>query len=114
MPALGFKTTYENADPHTNRSDCHAWGAHPLYHYYASLLGIRPSAPGFAEVEVRPMLGALAWASGSLVHPAGEITAEVRREGERLRGQVTLPEGVQGKLVANGEITALGAGRNEF
>ena len=71
MPAYGFKTTYENADPHTNRSDCHAWGAHPLYHYFASLLGIRPGAPGFARVDVRPQLGPLNWASGSIPHPGG-------------------------------------------
>ena len=28
------------------RSDCHGWGAHLLFHHYASVLGMRPSLPG--------------------------------------------------------------------
>ena len=28
------------------RSDCHGWGAHLLYHHFASVLGNRPSLPG--------------------------------------------------------------------
>ncbi|MBO5668082.1 MAG: hypothetical protein J6S43_03055 [Lentisphaeria bacterium] len=28
------------------RSDCHGWGAHLLYHHYASVLGMRPDGPG--------------------------------------------------------------------
>lgn len=28
------------------RSDCHGWGAHLLFHHYASVLGMRPALPG--------------------------------------------------------------------
>jgi hypothetical protein len=28
------------------RSDCHGWGAHLLYHHFASVMGMRPDAPG--------------------------------------------------------------------
>ena len=35
------------------RSDCHAWGAHPVFHFYATVLGIRPAAPGFRRVNRR-------------------------------------------------------------
>ncbi|MCB0149737.1 MAG: hypothetical protein KDE01_19095, partial [Caldilineaceae bacterium] len=50
LAAQGFKTTPEQPEP--SRSDCHGWGAHPLYHFFATLLGIRPSAPGFGQVEI--------------------------------------------------------------
>ena len=114
MPKYGFKTTYENADPHANRSDCHAWGAHPLYHYFASLLGIRPSSPGFATVAVHPQLGPLEWASGTIQHPAGALSAEIRKEDGRLSGTVTLPQGITGILHANGQQLDLHEGLNAF
>ncbi len=52
---LGLKTPVESAEP--TRSDCHAWGSHPLFHFFATLLGIRPAGWGFREVEIAPMLG---------------------------------------------------------
>lgn len=98
MARLDFKTTYENGDPHTNRSDCHAWGAHPLYHYFASILGIRPASPGFREVEIAPQLGPLTEARGRLAHPLGEIVVELRVEDGVLHGQIALPPGITGVL----------------
>ncbi|MEZ4556023.1 MAG: hypothetical protein R2854_06150 [Caldilineaceae bacterium] len=68
LAAQGFKTTPEQPEP--SRSDCHGWGAHPLYHYFATLLGIRPAGLGFDEVEIRPMPGDLTHLSGEMVHPA--------------------------------------------
>jgi hypothetical protein len=122
MRALGFKTTYENADPHHNRSDCHAWAAHPLYHYFASLLGIRPAGPGFERVEIRPQLaGGLAGgraglehASGRLIHPQGEINMEVWCADGTLHGSVSLPPGVTGMLDANGQTIELRSGSTTF
>jgi alpha-L-rhamnosidase len=96
----GLKTTIEMPEP--TRSDCHAWGAHPVFHYYASLLGIRPASPGFKTVEIRPQLGTLAWAKGTMVHPAGSITVDVKQAEGRLTGQVILPPGVSGTLRVNG------------
>jgi alpha-L-rhamnosidase len=90
----GFVTTPEETEP--SRSDCHAWGSHPLFHYYATILGIRPSTMGFTQVEIRPQLGPLQNVSGRMVHPAGWIEVELRRVGEKLEGKITLPEGVTG------------------
>ncbi len=84
----GLKTTIEHPEP--TRSDCHAWGAHPLFHYYATILGVRPAAAGFRQVSVRPMLGPLKWAKGRFPHPLGEIEIEASGSG----AQVRLPEGV--------------------
>ena len=75
LPAQGFKTTPEQPEP--TRSDCHGWGAHPLYHYFASLLGIRPASFGFEQVEIAPMPGHLTSLSGEMVHPRGRIEADL-------------------------------------
>lgn len=85
----GLKTTIESPEP--TRSDCHAWGAHPLYHYYATFLGIRPTAPGFTEVEIKPLVGSLRYASGTMPTPHGDLSVRVKD------GEVTvrLPEGVK-------------------
>lgn len=108
----GFKTTFEEPEP--SRSDCHAWGAHPIYHYFATILGIRPASPGFRTVRIEPQLGPLTGARGVLVHPAGEISVDFAIDGGRLTGSATLPEGVTGTLLHDdGEMT-LGPGKTEL
>lgn len=96
----GLKTTIESPEP--TRSDCHAWGAHPVFHFFATILGIRPAAPGFREVMIHPQLGGLNEAQGTLVHPRGEISVHCRREGDRMQVEVSLPAGVTGTLVSGG------------
>ena len=105
LERLGFKTTVEMPEP--SRSDCHAWGAHPLYHYFASILGIRPASLGFRTVEIRPQLGPLSNASGRLVHPQGELAVDFRVEDGALHGSVSLPPGVEGTLRYGGQVHTL-------
>jgi alpha-L-rhamnosidase len=98
LKAQGFKTTIEQPEP--SRSDCHAWGAHPLFHYLATICGIRPAAPGLARVEIRPQLGPLTWAKGTMQHPGGGMIAvDLRREGDRIAGTIDLPAGISGVFV---------------
>jgi hypothetical protein len=101
LPERGFKTTFESPEP--TRSDCHAWGAHPLYHLYASVLGVRPGSPGFETVVVEPLLGSLSHAEGVLIHPKGRITVEVRNSAGKMQVQAKLPIGVRGEVRANGQ-----------
>ena len=110
LPELGLKTTIEKPEP--TRSDCHAWSAHPLFHYFATILGIRPGSPGFSAVEIRPQLGNLTWAEGRLVHPRGEIVAEFRAVGGDRHAAITLPEGITGTLYMNGHTYPLTPGAN--
>lgn len=55
------------------RSDCHAWGALALYELPAVVLGVRPVAPGFKEIEVKPITGYLDWAEGEVISPKGVV-----------------------------------------
>lgn len=98
---LGFVTTPEQPEP--SRSDCHGWGAHPLFHFYASVLGIRPSEPGFRGITIHPQLGPLQFAKGILPHPDGDIAVEFHKENSKVRGKITLPTSVDAKFIANGE-----------
>ncbi len=107
---LGFRTTAEQFEP--TRSDCHAWGAHPAFHYLATVLGVRPAAPHFSRVCVRPQLGPLAWARGVMPHPQGPIEVDVARRDDRLTGAVILPAGLTGTLIANGTSRPIQPGRN--
>jgi hypothetical protein len=112
LRARGFVTTPEKPEP--TRSDCHAWGAHPLHHMFASVLGIRPAAPGFARVNVRPQLGGLQWARGRMPHPAGWVEVEVRADGGDLHGSVVLPKGTEGALLLPQGERRVAAGRCTF
>jgi hypothetical protein len=100
LKANGLKTPVEMPEP--TRSDCHGWGSHPLYHCFASLLGVRPVSMGFRSVEIRPQLGTLQGAKATLVHPLGEIVIDVQQRAGETHGHVALPEGVAGVLIANG------------
>lgn len=105
----GLKTPIESPEP--TRSDCHGWGAHPLFHYFATILGIRPGDPGFRTVIITPQLGTLTSAGGTMVHPKGEIHVNFYVENGTLHGSVTLPDGVDGLLRAGDQELALNGGQ---
>ncbi len=84
----GLRTVVEQPEP--TRSDCHAWGAHPIFHLFATILGVRPAAPGMAEVTVTPQLGGLAWAEGTVRTPHGPLRVRADQAGTT----VDLPPGI--------------------
>ena len=85
----GLKTVVEMPEP--TRSDCHAWGAHPIFHLYATLLGVRPTSPGMATVTIRPQLGGLEWAEGTLRTAHGPLHVRADASGVKK----VLPHGVR-------------------
>ena len=109
MLALGLTTWAEKEDP--SRSECHAWGASPNYELLRTVLGVDSAAPGFRRVSIRPFLGRLARVSGSVPHPKGEVAVSLRRDGETLEAEVTLPEGIDGELIWHGQSRTLASGR---
>lgn len=55
------------------KSLCHAWGASPIYLLGKYYLGVKPTAAGYANFEIRPELGGLQWMEGSVPTPHGAI-----------------------------------------
>lgn len=107
----GFRTTYENAPP--VRSDCHAWASHPLYHFFATILGIRPGSFGFDTVHIMPQLGPLTEAKGTMIHPKGTIIVDFHSDGDRIKGSINLPDGLGGTFSHKGRVQALYGGIQE-
>ncbi len=95
---LDLSTTPETTSGES-RSDCHAWSAAPLFHWYASLAGIRPAAPGFVRVAANPAMPGLQPVRGKMPHPAGGF---IRFDFNADYCELSLPEGVAGELVVHG------------
>jgi hypothetical protein len=110
MLDVGAKTGFENEEP--SRSDCHAWSSHPLYHLPASVMGIRPTAPGFRGVVIHPQPGDLKHAETVLPHPRGEIRMTLAFQGEACSGSVEFPPETMGTFFWKGQEVKLVAGEN--
>ena len=107
---LGLLTMPEQPEP--SRSDCHAWSAHPLYHCWATLLGVRPAGFGFREVEIRIPEGAPESMRGTVVHPSGGVI-ELEYTAQEYR--IRLPDGLSGSLrLPDGETRRLHDGENRI
>ena len=82
------------------RSECHAWGALALYELPAVILGVRPAAPGFEKISVRPVPGYFTWAKGEAVTPKGMVLVEWKKnEAECLEGTVTADEAALSAII---------------
>lgn len=109
--AEGLKTPVE-APGVRARSDCHAWGAHPLYHLQTGIAGIKPAANGFSAVSIAPQSGGLKWVSAASPTPKGEVVVDLRFEGTGVSGSVTLPSDLPGTFEWKGERRTLTSGVN--
>ena len=107
----GLKTPLEAPGVHA-RSDCHAWGSHPIYHLLTGVAGIKPAADGFAAVRIAPQPGGLTWLKATFPSPKGTIALDLRFEDGRVLGTATLPDGLPGTFVWKGAERPLRAGAN--
>jgi len=106
----GLKTPVEA--PGDTRSDCHAWGSHPLFHLQASVAGVRPASAGFRTVRIAPLPGKLPKLVSRTPHPDGFIALDLAFEGARCHGSVELPPGITGVFVWHGQEEKLNSGAN--
>ena len=107
----GAKTPFESPGNDTVRSDCHAWGAHPLYHFHHGVAGVEPSSPFFGTVMIAPKPSPLAWYRSKTPHPKGAIVQDMRFADGRATGTITLPAGLSGVFEWRGRTVPLSPGR---
>jgi len=105
---LGLSTPLE--EPGESRSDCHAWGAHPLHQLHHGVAGVKPAEPFFRSVLVAPVPGPLTWIKAKTPHPKGVVETDLVFEAGRVTGSVTLPPGVPGTFVWKEKKTPLKPG----
>lgn len=79
-------------DPLQSRSDCHAWGSLALYELPSAILGLRPTAPGYSEAEIRPHAEYLSEASGVVMTPVGKVKISWEREDDVVYLKTDKPE----------------------
>jgi len=105
---IELKLTTTPEDQVRPRSDCHAWGALPLYEFTTNLLGVKPSEPGWERIVVEPRILSLNDMKGSVVTPKGIVTIEWKKENDRFLINLSSPLGVPCTVkLPNGEIYEL-------
>ncbi len=84
MARRGTNTFWETFDPRdrehqfpaAGRSWCHGWSAGPCHHILSEICGIKPLAPGFARVAIRPQLCDMGTFDATAVTVRGLISVE--------------------------------------
>ena len=110
----GHTTCGETGFASHDRSDCHAWSAHPAYFMLSSVCGIKPSDVGFNTVKITPHLGNLNRLKADMPHPKGRISVEYQKTKEGLIARINLPAGLQGVFELNNTKKVLKEGVNSF
>ena len=117
--AKGLRTPQEAPDSGKNgqresRSDCHAWGAHPIFWLQSGTAGVQPAAPFFRKVRVAPQPGSLTFVKAKVPHPQGFVEVDLRFADGAATGTVTLPAGIDGEFDFGGRRVALVPGANRI
>ncbi len=105
----GFTTVPENFQ--NTRSDCHGWGAHPLFHLVANIAGIKPAAFGFKTVRIAPRLGPLQEIKACCPHPRGMIRTHCSLKKTVLVAKIELPECLSGEFIYGDQCLKIGPGK---
>ena len=102
--------TDEKGELQESRSDCHAWGAHPVWFMQTGLAGIRSAAPFFERVRVAPCPGTLTELTAKHPHPQGFIEVDLKFANGKASGTVKTP--VPGTFEFGGRRIPLVVGEN--
>ncbi|MCR6659194.1 MAG: hypothetical protein NVV72_07555 [Asticcacaulis sp.] len=97
-----------------DRSDSHAWSAHPTADLLAIVAGVQSAAPGFARVRIAPHLGKLKDLSATVQTAAGRVVLNYTQTETGLKAEIEMPSGLPGEFVWKGRSYPLKAGKNRL
>ena len=111
---LGATTLWEYwAGDIKDRSHSHPMFGAAAAFLFSELAGIHGETPGYRELRIQPVLfDGVTQLSCSQTIPAGRVTVEYVREGDKISFKITIPGDTQAKLVFGGEETFLYSGEN--
>ncbi|WP_020531715.1 family 78 glycoside hydrolase catalytic domain [Flexithrix dorotheae] len=110
----GHTTCGETGFASHDRSDCHAWSAHPAYYLMSLTCGIQPADIGFQHVKIKPHLGDLTNIQATMPHPKGEIAVNYTVKKGVLKAEISLPKGLSGEWEYKGISQSLKEGVNQI
>jgi alpha-L-rhamnosidase len=93
--ATSFWETIDGAKAFGNAGSlCHGWSGIPAWFYGAWMLGVRPTAPGFAQYKIDPVPGVVTHAEGRVPTPFGVLEArwQLDAQSEQTTSSVTSVE----------------------
>ncbi len=96
------------------RSECHGWSASPCFDLLHTVAGIYPLDPGFRTIAIEPNFGSLETMKVSFPHPDGMLTLDLIRKGEKLSGEIILPQNTKGEFIWKGTSIVLSEGENRI
>lgn len=111
--ASGGTFTWESWEaPQTGDSLSHGWGSTALVDILHTLLGVTVTAPGAAEVRIRPPASGLSAASGDVPTERGRVGVAWRRTGSTFTLTVDVPVNVTAEvdLPVGGDVQVSGPG----
>lgn len=110
----GHTTCGETGFASHDRSDCHAWSAHPAYFMLSSVCGIKPADIGFNSVNITPHMGKIQNLKADMPHPKGRITVDYQIANGKLTATIILPKGMTGTFYWADENKLLNPGVNKI
>ena len=110
----GHTTCGETGFDSHDRSDCHAWSAHPAYYMLSSVGGIKPAEVGFSNVIIEPHLGKLTSVKTSMPHPKGKIAVDYNIVKDKLTAVIILPGDMKGEFRYKNQVFKLKSGVNQI
>ena len=96
------------------RSDCHAWGALPLYEFPSVILGVKPLAVGYSKIGITPFVdGSLSFAKGKVMTPHGAVVVDWVLEAGTFKITIEAPIGIDCVLtLPGGQVVSFNGGKH--
>lgn len=96
------------------RSECHPWSSSPDVFLFKTVCGINPTSPGHKTVEIAPSFGDLKQIKAVYPHYLGSIELDLKQNGSKVEGSVSIPEGMKANFVWGKQNIVLKTGKQSI